>query len=238
MSKPKIVALTGAGISAESGLKTFRGSGGLWEGHRVEDVATPEAWERNPGLVLQFYNERRAAARKAVPNAGHRALAELEKWFDVSVVTQNVDDLHERGGSSNVVHLHGSLLEARSTSGKTRVYTIEGDRLDIGDCCADGAQLRPNIVWFGEAVPLMEQAEILTREADVFIVAGTSLMVYPAAGLLYSVAADVPVYLVDPGELLVHRRAGLNFLREPATTGLPKVRDILLDRFGMHRDVG
>ena len=238
MRKPKLVALTGAGISAESGLGTFRGSGGLWEGHRVEDVATPDAWDRNPGMVLQFYNERRAAARRAVPNAGHRALAELEHWFDVTIVTQNVDDLHERGGSSHVIHLHGSLFEARSTSGKAHVFPVAGDRIDLGDCCPDGAQLRPNIVWFGEAVPLMEQAEILAREAEVFIVAGTSLVVYPAAGLLWSVRPEVPVYLVDPARISVPKRNELTCLQEPASTGLPRLRDILCGRYGFRTDVG
>lgn len=238
MKKPGLVALTGAGISAESGLGTFRGSGGLWEGHRIEDVATPEAWERNPSLVLRFYNERRVAARKAEPNNGHRALAALEQWFDVTVITQNVDDLHERGGSSRVIHLHGSLFEARSTSGKQLIYPITDDYLELGDCCEDGAQLRPNIVWFGEAVPMMEHADQLAREADIFVVAGTSLAVYPAAGLLWNVRSAVPIYLVDPARPSAAGLPDLTYIQEPASTGMPRLRDILLERYGLHRSVG
>lgn len=180
----KLVVLTGAGISAESGLATFRDAGGLWEGYRVEDVATPEAWRRDPALVLDFYNQRRRNAREAIPNRAHQVLAELENQYEVTIVTQNVDDLHERAGSSRVIHLHGSLFEARSTRNPKLIYPIAGTELNIGDVCAWGSQLRPNIVWFGEAVPLMDTAVELASEADLFVVVGTSLVVYPAAGLI------------------------------------------------------
>jgi len=229
MSGPrlKVVALTGAGISAESGLKTFRGHDGLWEGHRVEDVATPEAWARNPSLVLQFYNERRRAARSAEPNAGHRILAELETFADIDVITQNVDDLHERAGSTSVLHLHGSLFESRSTADPSLVYAIEGEELDLGDVCERGSQLRPNIVWFGEEVPLMEEAAWMASRADVMLVVGTSLQVYPAAGLVRYVRRGVPVLVVDPGTPGEGLIPGARFIAEPASTGMEKVRQFL-----------
>ncbi|UYZ64448.1 SIR2 family NAD-dependent protein deacylase [Hymenobacter weizhouensis] len=221
--KKKLVALTGAGISAESGLATFRGSDGLWEGHRIEDVASPEGWARNPALVLDFYNQRRAAARAALPNAGHVALVELEKDFDVVVVTQNVDDLHERAGSSRVMHVHGKLLEARSSYFDQLVYPMTSDRIELGDLCERGTQLRPNIVWFGEAVPLMERAIEEAATADVFLVVGTSLQVYPAAGLVNYVRRDVPIYIIDPSRPPVVSRPNLHFITEPASTGVPRV---------------
>ena len=180
----RLVALTGAGISAESGLATFRDSGGLWEGHRVEDVATPQAWTRNPTLVLDFYNQRRMKALQVKPNRGHEILAELQEQFDVTVVTQNVDNLHERAGSKKVVHLHGSIFESRSTKDERLVYPIEGWELKLGDRCELGSQLRPNIVWFGEMVPMMEVACEVASAAEIFVVVGTSLVVYPAAGLI------------------------------------------------------
>lgn len=196
--KKKLVVLTGAGISAESGLATFRDSGGLWEGHRVEDVATPEAWNRNPAQVLEFYNQRRKKALDVTPNRGHEILVELEDDFDVTVITQNVDDLHERAGSSRVLHLHGSLFESRSTADEDLVYKISGWELKLGDVCERGSQLRPNIVWFGEMVPMIEVAVRIASDADIFLVVGTSLVVYPAAGLIHYVRREVPKFVVDP----------------------------------------
>lgn len=221
--KKKLVALTGAGISAESGLATFRGSDGLWEGHRIEDVATPEGWAKNPALVLEFYNQRRAAARAAQPNAGHQALVALEDEFEVVIITQNVDDLHERAGSSRVIHLHGKLFESRSSYFDQLIYPMEDDHIALGDLCEKGHQLRPNIVWFGEAVPLMERAVEEAATADVFLVVGTSLQVYPAASLVNYVPRATPIYIIDPSRPPVTSRPNLHFVTEPATTGLPRV---------------
>ncbi|RSK50348.1 SIR2 family NAD-dependent protein deacylase [Hymenobacter rigui] len=221
--KKKLVALTGAGISAESGLATFRASDGLWENHRIEEVATPEGWARNPALVLEFYNQRRAAARAAQPNAGHRALAELEQDFEVVIVTQNVDDLHERAGSSRVIHLHGQLFESRSSRHEELVYPMHSDRIELGELCERGHQLRPNIVWFGEAVPLLELAAHEATTADVFLVVGTSLQVYPAAGLVDYVRRGTPIYIIDPSRPPVSSRPNLHFITEPATVGVPQV---------------
>src|SRR5688572_8842356 len=194
----KLVVLTGAGISAESGIATFRDPGGLWEGHRVEDVATPEGWYKNPALVLEFYNQRRKKGLEAKPNRGHEILVELEKHFDVTVVTQNVDNLHERAGSTQVIHLHGSLFESRSTADERLVYPIEGWELNLGDRCEKGSQLRPNIVWFGEMVPMIEVAADHAAHSDIFLVVGTSMVVYPAAGLIHEVPVESPKFVVDP----------------------------------------
>jgi NAD-dependent deacetylase len=224
----KIVVLTGAGISAESGLATFRASDGLWENHRVEDVASPEGWAANPELVLEFYNQRRAAARQAQPNAGHKALVELEQAFEVVIVTQNVDDLHERAGSSHVIHLHGKLLEARSTRYEDLVYPIEGDRIELGQVCERGHLLRPNIVWFGEAVPLIERAAEEVATADIMLVVGTSLQVYPAAGLIHYLPSGRPLYVIDPNQPPVSRRSNVHFVSAPATVGVPEVAKELL----------
>ncbi|WP_426492354.1 SIR2 family NAD-dependent protein deacylase [Hymenobacter sp. 102] len=221
--KKKLVALTGAGISAESGLATFRASDGLWENHRIEEVATPEGWARNPALVLEFYNQRRAAARAARPNIGHRTLAELEQEFEVVIVTQNVDDLHERAGSSRVIHLHGQLFESRSSRHEELVYPMHSDRIELGELCEKGHQLRPNIVWFGEAVPLLELAAYEASTADVFLVVGTSLQVYPAAGLVDYVRRGTPIYIIDPSRPPVSHRPNLHFVTEPATVGVPQV---------------
>lgn len=223
MSRPRVVVLTGAGISAESGLKTFRASDGLWENHRIEDVATPEAWKKNPELVLNFYNERRKAARAAQPNRGHQVLAEMQSEFEVIIITQNVDDLHERAGSENIIHLHGSLLESRSTADHHLIYRIDGDNLSPGDRCEKGSQLRPNIVWFGEGVPMMEAAAQSAAMADYFIVAGTSLQVYPAAGLIYAVPDLVPVFVVDPHSPKISSGHSVTYFNEPVTTALDKV---------------
>ncbi|MDH4058560.1 MAG: NAD-dependent deacylase, partial [Cyclobacteriaceae bacterium] len=193
-----LVVLTGAGISAESGIPTFRDSGGLWEGFRVEDVASPEGWEKNQELVLDFYNLRRKKALEVRPNRGHEILAELQEYFNVTVITQNVDNLHERAGSKNIIHLHGSLFESRSTVDESLVYPIEGWQLKVGDKCEKGSQLRPNIVWFGEIVYMMDVAARYASNSDIFLVVGTSMVVYPAAGLINFVNYDVPKFMVDP----------------------------------------
>jgi NAD-dependent deacetylase len=188
--KKKIVVLSGAGISAESGIATFRDSNGLWEGHNVMDVASPEGWQKNPKLVLDFYNERRKNGLTAQPNAGHLALVKLEEKYDVVIITQNVDNLHERAGSTHVIHLHGELFKSRSTADENLVYDIQGWELKLEDVCEKGSQLRPHIVWFGEMVPMIEKAIIEASLADIFIVVGTSLLVYPAAGLIDYVADE------------------------------------------------
>lgn len=224
----KLVVLTGAGISAESGIKTFRDSGGLWEGHRVEDVATPEGWKRNPKMVLEFYNQRRRQAVDVKPNRGHEILVELEQYFDVTVITQNVDNLHERAGSSKVIHLHGSLFESRSTKNPALIYPIAGWELKLGDVCELGSQLRPNIVWFGEAVPMIEVAADITSGADVFLVVGTSMVVYPAAGLIDYVPDQVMKYVVDPKKPEILHVSNLEFIAEKASVGMEKVWKLLL----------
>lgn len=196
--KKRIVVFTGAGISAESGLKTFRGEDGLWEGHRVEDVATPEAWVRNPELVQEFYNMRRKAVLDARPNAAHEALVRLEACYEVDIITQNIDDLHERAGSARVLHLHGLITRSQSSLDPTLTYPTDGPEIRMGDVCELGSQLRPHVVWFGEPVPAMVDAIRLCRHADLFIVVGTSLQVYPAAGLRYEVPPGTPQYVVDP----------------------------------------
>jgi NAD-dependent deacetylase len=224
----KLVVLTGAGISAESGIATFRDSGGLWEGHKVEDVATPEGWRKNPDLVLDFYNQRRRQALGVKPNRGHEILVELEKSFEVTIVTQNVDDLHERAGSSHVIHLHGSLFESRSTLDPTLIYPIKGWELKRGDKCEKGSQLRPNIVWFGEAVPMIEVAADIVSTSDIFLVVGTSMVVYPAAGLIDYVPKHVKKYVVDPRKPEILHVPNLEFIAEKASTGMKKVKAILL----------
>ncbi|MBC3785822.1 SIR2 family NAD-dependent protein deacylase [Spirosoma utsteinense] len=224
----KIVVLSGAGISAESGIPTFRASDGLWENHRIEDVATPEAWERNPDLVQDFYNQRRKQALSVQPNAGHLALVKLEEAFDVTVITQNVDNLHEKAGSTHVIHLHGELFKSRSTVDESLVYDIDGWEIRKGDVCEKGAQLRPHIVWFGEAVPMMDVALEATAQADILIVVGTSLNVYPAAGLAYAAPDGVPLYIVDPNTPTMHKRANVTFITEPATIGLTALAEQLL----------
>jgi NAD-dependent deacetylase len=224
----KLVVLTGAGISAESGLATFRDSGGLWEGYRVEDVATPEAWRRNQELVLEFYNQRRKAALGAKPNRGHAILAELQSKFDVTIITQNVDDLHERAGSSNVIHLHGSLFESRSTVDPHLIYKIDGWELNKGDKCEKGSQLRPNIVWFGEAVPMIEIAAQIAANADIFLVVGTSMVVYPAASLIDYVPDRAKKYVVDPKKPDILHVPNLTFITDTAGVGLAKLKSMLL----------
>lgn len=223
--RKKIVVLSGAGISAESGIPTFRDSNGLWEGHDVMEVATPQGWAKNQALVLDFYNQRRKKALEVKPNLGHEILVELEKDFDVTVVTQNVDNLHERAGSSHVIHLHGSLFESRSSKDETLVYPINGWELKLGDLCEKGSQLRPNIVWFGEMVPLMDVAAEYASKADIFIVVGTSMVVYPAAGLIHYVSIDAWKYVVDPNLPEMRPMPLLKMYAEKASTGMEKVKE-------------
>ena len=226
----KIVVLTGAGISAESGVRTFRDSDGLWEEHRIEDVATYEAWQRNQQLVLDFYNQRRKQLYEVKPNEGHMALVELEKEFEVHIITQNVDDLHEQAGSTHVLHLHGELKKVRSTVDNSLVYMLDGWELKKGDLCEKGSQLRPHIVWFGEAVPMIEPASELAAQADIFVVIGTSLNVYPAAGLVYYIKPGTPVYLIDPKTAMISGVKNLTIFCENAGTGVPKLVNQLLGR--------
>ncbi|MBJ6137177.1 SIR2 family NAD-dependent protein deacylase [Marinobacter litoralis] len=223
--KEHIVVLTGAGISAESGLSTFRDNDGLWEKHSVYDVATPEAFERNRDLVLRFYNERRRQLQEVEPNPAHRLLADLESRYRVTVVTQNVDNLHERGGSTNVVHLHGELTKARSTVDPELVYDIGYRDIQPGDTCDRGGQLRPHIVWFGEEVPMLEAAAEVVRTADRLLIVGTSLQVYPAAGLVHEVDFDVPITVIDPGEPASVSRARV--IRKGASEGLAEWVELL-----------
>ncbi len=221
----KLVVLTGAGISAESGISTFRDSGGLWEQYRIEDVATPEAWEKNKEFVLEFYNRRRKELLKAKPNKAHYDLVKLEQWFDVHIITQNVDDLHERAGSKNILHLHGELRKAQSTIDPSLIYPIEGWELKLGDKCEKGSQLRPFVVWFGEPVPKMDDAIRITEKADIFVVIGTSLQVYPAASLLQYVKPQVPIYIIDPNDVYSWRKA--IHIKEKATVGVEKLIQLL-----------
>ncbi len=224
----KIVVFSGSGISAESGIKTFRDSDGLWEQYRIEDVATPQAWERNPELVLDFYNQRRRQVISAKPNAAHLAIAELQKKFEVQVITQNVDDLHERAGSKNVLHLHGEIRKSRSSINPFLVYDINGTELNLGDTCALGSQLRPHIVWFGEQVPMMEVTADLTATAHIFIVVGTSLQVYPAASLVSHAPFDAAMYLIDPQAITIPYLPNIKIIQEKAGTGVPDLVNILM----------
>ena len=226
MKKKKIVILTGAGISAESGIKTFRDADGLWEGHDVMEVASPEGWQKDKSLVLDFYNQRRAQLHTVVPNDAHKALAELEEKYDVCIVTQNVDDLHERGGSTRVVHLHGELKKVRSTVDPELVYDWEKD-VKIGDTCERGSQLRPHIVWFGEGVPLIEVAAQICGIADIFIIVGTSMQVYPAAGLVNYVDDEAPKFFIDPKPATINI-PNLRVIKDKASTGVRQVVDLLM----------
>ena len=227
MSKKKLVVLTGAGVSAESGISTFRDSNGLWENYRVEDVASIEGWYRNPALMLKFYNQRRVQLADVRPNAAHYAIAELEKDWDVTVVTQNVDNLHERAGSTRIFHLHGELTKVRPENccnesdgySEESVFDIGYDTIEIGDLAPNGAQLRPHIVWFGEAVPYIEAAIDHVENADVLLIVGTSLQVYPAAGLYAYAKSDTPIYIIDPGEVRVHD-GRITHIKDVATRGM------------------
>ena len=218
-----IVVFTGAGISAESGLKTFRDADGLWENHAIEEVATPEAFHANPELVLRFYNERRKQLLECFPNDAHVAIAELENRYKVTVVTQNVDDLHERAGSSNVIHLHGELMKVRSTAYPELIYKLDSWELKLGDNCEKGFQLRPHIVWFGEQVPMMDKAIEVVEQADVFLVVGTSLQVYPAAGLVHYANKATQKYLIDPKSELPYGANDFTLIRSTATDGVRRV---------------
>ena len=228
MNKKRLVVFTGAGISAESGIKTFRDAGGLWEEYRIEDVATFEAWERNQDLVLNFYNQRRKQVIEAKPNDAHKLIAELEKYFDVQVITQNVDDLHERAGSKNVLHLHGEIMKARSTADEALIYSLKKSEILSGDYCEKGSQLRPHIVWFGEMVPEMDKANLLAYHSDIFVVIGTSLNVYPAAGVVNYVPAYVPTWLLDPGEIHLDFIREFTHIKKTAVQGVSDLRKDLL----------
>ncbi|MES2797630.1 MAG: NAD-dependent deacylase [Bacteroidota bacterium] len=226
--KKHLVVLSGAGISAESGIPTFRASDGLWENHRIEEVATPEGFQRNPALVLQFYNERRTKAANVSPNLGHLILAELEQDFKVTVITQNVDNLHERAGSTHVIHLHGELAKARSSRNPNEIIEIGSKEIKLGDKAPDGSQLRPHIVWFGEAVPMIELAAEIVASADILVVVGTSLQVYPAAGLVQCAGIDVPIYVIDPKRPEISNSKNMTFIEEVGSVGLRKLQDVLI----------
>ncbi|MBT8254033.1 MAG: NAD-dependent deacylase [Flavobacteriaceae bacterium] len=225
----KLVVLTGAGVSAESGLKTFRDADGLWEGHDVMQVASPEGFHADPGLVLDFYNQRRRQLKQAEPNSAHRDIAELQSWFDVKIITQNVDDLHERAGSHNVMHLHGELFKVRSTYDEFDVMEWRKD-LILGDLCQRGYQLRPHIVWFGEAVPLIPKAMTLCEQADLLLIVGTSLQVYPAASLMHYVASHVPIFYIDP-KPAINSNSQIEVVAEPATIGMKTLKERLINQF-------
>ena len=217
----KLVVLSGAGVSAESGLKTFRDSDGLWEEYDVMEVATPEAWKANPKLVLEFYNKRREQVLNAQPNSAHVDIAGLDKKYDVTVITQNIDDLHERSGSKNVLHLHGQITQSRSSVHENLIYELNGGQIKIGDLCESGAQLRPNIVWFGEAVPNISIAQEIVSQADILLIVGTSLNVYPAAGLIHCADFRVKKFLVDPKYVHLTDIENLEVIKEKATVGVP-----------------
>ncbi len=223
----KIIVLSGAGISAESGLKTFRDSDGLWENYRIEDVATPSAWKTNRQVVLEFYNERRKQIIEAAPNPAHIALATLQEKFDVTIITQNIDDLHERAGSKKVLHLHGEIFKSRSSIDPSLIYPVNGSLLNEGETCEKGSQLRPHIVWFGELVPALEEAADIVSRADIFIVVGTSLAVYPAASLVHFAQEASEKYIIDPS---VNGINGFTVIREKATAGIPALADKLMNR--------
>jgi len=231
MDKKKIVVLTGAGISAESGISTFRDSNGLWENHDVMEVASIDGWHKNPKLVLEFYNQRRAQLSSVEPNEGHKALARLEEQFEVVIITQNVDNLHERAGSTHIVHLHGELNKVRSSLNEELVLDWTGKSLQLGDLCEFGSQLRPHIVWFGEAVPMMEVAMKHTLEADIFLVVGTSMVVYPAASLIDYVSQEVPKYIIDPNIPDVAKQPNMKFVAEKGSIGVPLVAKELISKY-------
>lgn len=227
--KKKIIVFTGAGVSAESGISTFRDNGGLWDKYDIREVATPEAWQRNPELVLQFYNERRKNVLEAQPNEAHKALVRLEEKFDVHIITQNIDDLHERAGSTTVLHLHGEILKSRSTKNPELIYPVKGWEIKLGDMCALGSQLRPHIVWFGEMVPEIENAQHIASQADAFIIIGTSLNVYPAANLIHYAPPKCPMFLIDPNDVNQPPGGNIIVLRNTAAKGVPLLVDKLLN---------
>lgn len=223
----KLVVLSGAGMSAESGLRTFREMGGLWEEYDVYKVASPGGWEKDRDLVLRFYNERRKQLIETDPNRGHSALAEMEQDYDVTIITQNIDDLHERAGSTKILHLHGELRKARSTADPSLVYEIDGWELNSGAVCEKGSQLRPHVVWFGEAVPAIEEAAEIVSQADLFVIIGTSMNVYPAAGLINYVPQGTPVYIIDPNEVAVAGVPGIHVIGKKAGEGVDELIKLL-----------
>jgi len=228
--KQKLVVLTGAGISAESGIATFRGAGGLWEGYDIMEVASPQGYAKNPALVLDFYNKRRQQLAEVEPNKAHKLLGELEQHFDVHVITQNVDDLHERGGATKVLHLHGELKKVRSSVDETLIYDIGTKPINIGDLCEKDSQLRPHIVWFGEQVPAMEEAVAITAKAEIFVVIGTSLEVYPAASLLHYVNENVQKYIIDPNIPAVSGVSNIIKIEDKASEGVAKLFKLLVNK--------
>jgi len=230
----KLVVLTGSGISAESGIPTFRDMGGLWEQYNFVDVASPEAWHRDPELVMRFYNERRKKLLESEPNIGHYGLVELEKYFDIQIITQNVDDLHERAGSKKILHLHGEIRKSRSTADPNLIYDIKGWELKMGDKCEKGSQLRPHVVWFGEAVPEISRASVICSKADIFVVVGTSLNVYPAAGLIDYVPKSAAVFLIDPGDINAPYGRQIINIKEKATTGVPHLIEQLKNNYSVN----
>ena len=227
---PVIRILTGAGISKESGIPTFRELNGLWHQYKIEEVASPQAWKKNPQLVLDFYNLRRSMLKNVHPNEAHKALAELEKHFPIYIITQNVDDLHERAGSKNILHLHGELKKVRSEKNPYLIYDWEDD-LHLGDLAEDGAQLRPHIVWFGEPVPAFEKAQQLVSEADILLIIGTSMQVYPAAGLIYSLQPQAEIFYIDPNPAPFHTSNKLHIIPEKATIGVPQIVKNLIEKY-------
>ncbi|MBP8960309.1 MAG: NAD-dependent deacylase [Bacteroidales bacterium] len=226
--KDKLVVLTGAGMSAESGIKTFRDAGGLWEEYDVMEVASIDGWRKNKDLMLQFYNERRRQLATTQPNAGHFGLAELEKYFEVYIITQNIDNLHERAGSSNVIHLHGELTKARSSADPSLIYEIGYNDINPGDKCEKGSQLRPHVVWFGEEVPMMSKAIEIASEADIFVIIGTSLNVYPAAGLIEYVPYNAKIFLIDPHDVSLSPGRKVEVIKEKASTGVAILKQRLV----------
>lgn len=223
----KLVVLSGAGMSAESGIKTFRDMGGLWNQYDVMEVASPDAWRNNPNLVHQFYNERRKKLFESKPNQGHQLLTELEDHFDIHIITQNVDDLHERAGSSKILHLHGELKKARSTVDSSLIYELDKWELSLNDTCEKGSPLRPHIVWFGESVPAILEAAEIVAQADLFLIIGTSMNVYPAAGLIDYVPSGVPIYIIDPNQPKIQSNRNITFINEIASVGMTELYDIL-----------
>ncbi|HPD65572.1 MAG TPA: NAD-dependent deacylase [Bacteroidia bacterium] len=226
----KLAVLTGAGISAESGLQTFRDKGGLWEKYDFQKLASIEGWRENPELVLEFYNIRRDLVRKAQPNAAHLALTQLERMYDVDIITQNVDDLHERAGSKHILHLHGEIMKARSSIDDQLIYELGEKNIKLGDKCEKGSQLRPHVVWFGESVPMMDRAIEIVSKAEIFIIIGTSLQVYPAASLLYYAPENSRIYLVDKNIPVVRQAANMTFIAKTAVEGVPELVNKLLEK--------
>ncbi len=225
-----LVVLTGAGISAESGLQTFRDSDGLWMGYDINEVATPQGWKKNPALVLDFYNMRRREVAKALPNAAHTCLADMEQHFNVSIITQNIDDLHERAGSKNVIHLHGEIFRMRGEKDLNTFYEIK-DNINVGDIAPDKTQFRPHVVWFHEEVPMLEKAIAIMKEADIFILAGTSLQVYPAAGLIDYLPERIPKYIIDKNPPYIPPHHNFHVIKKPATEGIKEVKALLANHF-------